>query len=287
MHVSPSSVSQRLKSLENDFGVKLYKRNKEGIELTDSGRILLGTASQVLSQLDTLRKNLNPDAKKELQTLIIGATPNPSAKPLPAAIAAFQRTHPDVKVTFLTAYRHTVEKWVRDGEVDIAIIQSPHESCMTELFTEHFVNDTLAVFTYAGHPLTRKKKIGFEDLAQTPLIIRDGKATTDRMLNLLRARGVKLNVTLRCASPHAVKAAVRKKMGIGILFRNQIEDDIRRKEIKVLRPAGIPSMIGNSYIVLHKDRPLSALATAFLALLREIKSRQKKPANIRTLTGTE
>ena len=30
MHVSASSVCQRLKSLENDFGVKLYKKNKEG-----------------------------------------------------------------------------------------------------------------------------------------------------------------------------------------------------------------------------------------------------------------
>jgi DNA-binding transcriptional LysR family regulator len=37
MHVSASSVCQRLKSLENDFGVKLYKKNREGIELTGAG----------------------------------------------------------------------------------------------------------------------------------------------------------------------------------------------------------------------------------------------------------
>ena len=39
MHVSASSVCQRLKSLENDFGVKLYRRTKTGIELTKPGEI--------------------------------------------------------------------------------------------------------------------------------------------------------------------------------------------------------------------------------------------------------
>ena len=60
-HVSASSVCQRLKCLENDFGVKLYKKNKEGIELTAAGETLLTTGSEVLNQLDTLRKTLNPE----------------------------------------------------------------------------------------------------------------------------------------------------------------------------------------------------------------------------------
>jgi DNA-binding transcriptional LysR family regulator len=34
MHISASSVCQRLKSLENELGMQLYQRNKEGIELT-------------------------------------------------------------------------------------------------------------------------------------------------------------------------------------------------------------------------------------------------------------
>jgi DNA-binding transcriptional LysR family regulator len=133
MHVSPSSVSQRLKSLERDFGVKLYKRNKDGIELTNEGRTLLSTASEVLNQIDTLRRTLNPNSDRTLQQrLVVGATYNPSAKYLPAAIASFQKGRPDAVVTLLTSYRREVEKWVRDGEVDIAIIQSPSESCMAD-----------------------------------------------------------------------------------------------------------------------------------------------------------
>jgi DNA-binding transcriptional LysR family regulator len=277
MHVSPSSVSQRLKSLENDFGVKLYKRSKSGIELTDAGRILLSTASQVLNQLDTLRRTLNPKVETPVQTLTVGATYNPSVRDVPSAIAAFQKACPDIKVRFLTSYRRTVEKGVRDGEIDIAMIQSPSESCIADFFTEHFAFDHLEFFASPGHPLTKKQKASVADLAQVPLVVREGTGTTQKMLSVLRSRGLTLNIALRCASPDAVKAAVRKKMGVGILFHQVIEEDIKRKEVKVLKVAGLPKLVGQSYIVYQKTKPLTVPATEFLALLRSMKPQLKSP----------
>jgi DNA-binding transcriptional LysR family regulator len=287
MHVSASSVSQRLKSLERDFGAKLYKRHKDGIELTAAGRTLLNTASQVLQQLTTLRQTLNPNAEKPVKTLVVGATYNPSARPLPAAIAAFQKAHSNVKVTFLTSYRGTLEKWLRGGEVDIAVIQSPSDECIADLCQEQFAIDRLEFFTYTGHPLTRKHKLRLQDLGDTPVIVREGKGTTEKLLSLLQSRGVNLNVTLRCATPDAVKAAVQKKMGVGILFHNLIEDDLRRRETKILRIAGVPRISAISYIAYDKTRSLSQPASDFLALLQEMKSRQKKPIAMRNLTGTD
>ena len=286
MHVSPSSVSQRLRSLENDFGVKLYKRTNHGIELTDAGRTVLSTASQVLHQLGTLRNTLNSNAAKDVQTLTVGSTYNRSARCLPSAIAAFQKSHPEVNVIFLTSTRRTVEKWVRDGEVDIAMIQSPSESCLADLFTEHFAVDILLPFAHPAHRLAKKPKITLQELAGTPLIVREGRGTTHTLISMLRSQGLKLNVALRCATPVSVKAAVRRKMGIGILFHNMLDDEIRRKEVKVLKVAGLPRFVANSYIVCDKAKALTPAATEFVGLLREMKSRRKTPVSLHQLTGT-
>ena len=286
MHVSPSSVSQRLKSLERDFGAKLYRKNKDGIELTTAGQTLLSTANQVLHQLDTLRRTLNPSLEKPVQALAVGGSYTPSAKHLPAAIAAFKKSHPEIGVTFLTSYRSIVEKWVREGEVEIAIVQNPSQSCMADLYTEAFAVDSLVFFTHIGHPLSKKQKIGFADLADTPLIVRESWDPTEKILALVKSRGLTLNVALRCASPDAVKAAVRRKMGIGILFHDLIEDDIRRKEFKVLRVHGLPRLKGNSYIIVNKNTVLKPPATEFLALLRDMRRSQRKPVTLRTQTGT-
>ena len=276
MHVSASSVCQRLKSLENDFGVKLYKKNKEGIELTGAGHTLLTRGSEVLSQLDTLRKTLNENASEAARSLIVGGTYSPSVKYLPAAIAAFQKTHPDLKVTFLTSDRAGVEKWVQNSAVDIAIIQSPSESFDCEM--EHFAVDNLTFFAHPTHPLAKKKKLDLEDLAQNPLVIREGTGATYKMLEQLTRRGLTLNVTLRCVSPEAVKAAVRRKMGLGVLFYNLIEEDIKRKDLKSLKFPGLPKLVASSYIVYSKNKPLSCVAKDFLTLLRSMKTPAKDPA---------
>ena len=276
MHVSASSVCQRLKSLENDFGVKLYKKNKEGIELTGAGHTLLTRGSEVLSQLDTLRKTLNENANEAARSLIVGGTYSPSVKYLPAAIAAFQKTHPDLKVTFLTSDRAGVEKWVQNSAVDIAIIQSPSESFDCEM--EHFAVDNPTFFAHPTHPLAKKKKLDLEDLAQNPLVIREGTGATYKMLEQLTRRGLTLNVTLRCVSPEAVKAAVRRKMGLGVLFYNLIEEDIKRKDLKSLKFPGLPKLVASSYIVYSKNKPLSCVAKDFLTLLRSMKTPAKDPA---------
>ena len=158
---------------------------------------------------------------------------------------------------------------------------------MEALSTEHFAVDKVACFAHAAHPVTRKQKITIKDLAETPLIVREGTGTTHKVLSLMEFRGFKPNVALRCASPDGVKAAVRKKMGIGILFYDQIEEEVGRKDFKILKISGLPRLVGKSYIVYHKTESLMGPASEFLALLRDMKSRQKTPLNLRDLTGTE
>jgi DNA-binding transcriptional LysR family regulator len=277
MHVSASSVCQRLKCLENDFGVKLYKKNKAGIELTGAGQTLVTAASDVLDQLENLRKTLNHDSEVAVQSLTIGGTYNPSEKYLPSAIAAFQKTHPDVKVKFLTADGATIDKWVRESEVDIAIMHSPSES--SDFHMEHFDADDLTFFAHPMHPLSKKKKLVLQDLSQTPLIVREGKGATEQMLKHLTRCGMPVNVVLRCVTPDAVKAAVREKMGLGILFYNLIEEDIKRKDLKTLQFPGLPKLVGSSYIVYIKNKPLSCAANDFLALLRSMKTHLQNPVN--------
>ena len=277
MHVSVSSVCQRLKSLESEFGAKLYKKNKQGIELTPQGQTLLGTASEVINQLNTVRKTLHPGEGIACRTLIVGGSHNPSMKYLPGAIASFQKTYPDVEVRFLTADGPTIEKSLREAEIDIALLHNPSNS--SDFNLEHFAVDHLSFFAHPAYPLAKRKKMDLNTIPQIPIIVRDARDATDKLLKEIKSRGFTVKIALRCASPDAVKAAVRKKMGVGILFHNLIAEEIKRKELKVLRFAGLPRVVGNSFIVYAKANPLSAPASEFLALLRAMKARLIQRAN--------
>ena len=65
LHIRQPSVSQQIKSLENEFGIKLYKVYAgKGIELTRAGKILLIFAKKILLQVKTLESKLKSSRKR-------------------------------------------------------------------------------------------------------------------------------------------------------------------------------------------------------------------------------
>ncbi len=58
LRIKQPSVSQQIKLLEKEFGLKLYNVNRRGIEVTQAGRVVLKYAKRILSQVDSLDKEL-------------------------------------------------------------------------------------------------------------------------------------------------------------------------------------------------------------------------------------
>ena len=58
LKIKQPSVSQQVKLLETEFRLKLYNVNGRGIDLTQAGRVVLKYAKRILSQVDSLEKEL-------------------------------------------------------------------------------------------------------------------------------------------------------------------------------------------------------------------------------------
>jgi LysR family nitrogen assimilation transcriptional regulator len=65
LHIRQPSVSQQIKSLEKECGIKLYKvYTGKGIELTPAGKLLLKYAKMILLQVNNLEKKLKSNRKR-------------------------------------------------------------------------------------------------------------------------------------------------------------------------------------------------------------------------------
>ncbi len=58
LHIRQPSVTQQIRLLEKEFGLKLYNVTGRGIEVTQAGRVVLKYAKRILSQVDSLEKQL-------------------------------------------------------------------------------------------------------------------------------------------------------------------------------------------------------------------------------------
>ena len=64
LRIRQPSVTQQIKLLEREYGLKLYTVNGRGIELTPAGRLLLKYAKKTLLLVDNLEKELRSSVKR-------------------------------------------------------------------------------------------------------------------------------------------------------------------------------------------------------------------------------
>ncbi|MBI4525093.1 MAG: LysR family transcriptional regulator [Deltaproteobacteria bacterium] len=276
--VSQPSISKHLRLLEEAHKAKLfYRGNGSGIDLTDTGQAVLHHVHAILSRLEKLeqRFNLGFSAARS-GSLTVAGTYAPSAVLLPRVLASFKQHHPDVEVSLRTHFGKEIEEKVLQGKVDIAVVnRKPHSR---RIAVEPYGAQRLVAFAAANDPIARKRKLTLHELAAAPLIIRGEKrvtSTTEEVLRQLRDHGLRLKIAMRCDSSEAVKAAVRERLGVGILYYDSVTVSLKRGEFKALRLPGV-NLKAAMFLIYHKERPLSANAGDFVALLRASRPRKNK-----------
>ena len=248
-----------------------------GIEFTPAGKLVFKYASRVLKQHEELKLQLSEmRAAVKAPSLTVGGSYSPSMALLPSLLARYRKSHPHIEVKLTTGKKDELERALRNSEIDVAIVNNPRPSRC--LIVEPYANEPLVAFVSETHPLARKKTITPDDLVRFPLVIRvsnGAHGTTEQILNDLRNNRVRFEIAMRCDSPQAVKEAVRRNVGVGILFKTVVEADIRRGEFKKINLFGL-ELAGKTCIVYHKYKTLTPRAQKFLDILREQRTKRSR-----------
>ena len=270
------SLSKHLKTLEEDYKIKLFTRYAKGIRLTDQGREFIRDIEPILAQLQKVNQRyLNGIAEKKLERLKIGGTYGPSSRILPSLLSSFKKNYPHLDVILRSNSNAIINNLILTGELEIAITSRKPSSFL--LYAEPYVPLRRVAFVARSSPLARKNTLNLSDLANVPLIIRgaeESSGSTYLMLNNLKKQGHKLDIAMHCESPEAVKTAVKQNLGIGFLYYDAVKESVEKGSFKIIQIRGL-NMEGQTYIVYHNERPLSPNAQEFLKLLRQWRDAKK------------
>jgi len=253
LHIGQPAVSRQLKLLEEECGVKLYRVNGRGIELTREGQLFLEEMRPCLDQFEKL-KIFKQRLNSEQESLSIGASYTPSASFLPSLLSIFQNTHPGVQLILRTSTSHAVERMVLNSEVEAAFISAP--SFLPTLTYEPFYEDEMVVFASKKHRLTQRDQLSIEELAEAPLIIKRGPHCLAEFYRCLSQQGLKPNIIMECELPQIVTAAVRNCMGLGMLHRQELKSELSEGKIRVIKISKL-RLKGVLFAVFNKSKAMS------------------------------
>ena len=106
--------------------------------------------------------------------------------------------------------------------------------------------------------------MGLEALTKEPLVARKESACIQELKRL----GYKPNLTLQFMAPDAVKSAVLKGLGVGLLFKSRIEPEIVKGDFLKIDVPELKKLTRESFIVYRDQEPLSPIAEEFVQELR-------------------
>src|SRR5258707_6651422 len=130
LHLSQPAVSQHIRALEDEAGVRLFDRARgEGhgsqVSVTEAGRVLLGyanTAAETMAEAQRALAALNDEAVGELR---LGASTTVAQYVLPRILGAFLRQYPQVKLSLVSGNTERIVDAVAEERVELGIIEGP------------------------------------------------------------------------------------------------------------------------------------------------------------------
>jgi aminoethylphosphonate catabolism LysR family transcriptional regulator len=256
--ISQPAVTVQVRALEQRYGIELFRRLGQRIELTEFGRELWQRTRRAFAELDDLEELLTSAGELRVGRLEIGADGPFSVMDL---VAGFIGRYPGVRVAVRIGNAARVLADLREARTDLAVLNLIEPDAA--LYSEALYEDRIVAFATRQHPLARRRRIALAELAAVPLILREpGSATRALLLQALTRAGLAPNVLLELGSREAVREAVRAGLGVGTVFAKELVRDPHLRSIE-LEGTGLGAAV--SLACLPERRELRAVQ-AFFAL---------------------
>jgi DNA-binding transcriptional LysR family regulator len=169
LHVSQPSLSVQIKQLEDELGVSLLRRSKQGVEVTRAGKVFLSAAREILLKVrQGSAAALHADSGKA-GTIRLGFIPTASFHILPRLLDKIRSTLPLVNVELREGPEALHIPGIKSGTFDVCIghLGESYEQIETMLL----IRERIVVALPKGHKAARKRAVGLRDLESELLII--------------------------------------------------------------------------------------------------------------------
>jgi DNA-binding transcriptional LysR family regulator len=268
LYLTQPTVSEHIRTLEDQLGVRLLDRLGRGAAVTRGGQLLLSYAQRILAIAREARQAMDSFQGRMSGDLLIGASTIPGEYVLPPLIGRFKEKFPDISITLLIGDSQTVVDWVAEGRAELGMVGARLSHRGVDY--KELMPDEVVVVVPSSHPWHGRKQITLEELRGEPLLLRERGSGTRAALEAALAEAGKdlssFRIVGEMGSTQAIKQAVKAGVGISLVSKRAVEEEcrsglcwcLRVKDLKVTR---------SFHLATHKERSRSPLAEAFRVFL--------------------
>ncbi|SFA80401.1 DNA-binding transcriptional regulator, LysR family [Acetitomaculum ruminis DSM 5522] len=266
--ITQPAVSQSIKNLEKQLGIKLFSRRSKGMHLTPDGEILFSYVEQGVEHIKKGESKLREILNGEYGEIQIGASDMTLQFYLLPYLEKFYELHPKIKINVTNAPTPLTIKNLREGSIDFGIVSSPFANVSgLDITTVREIQDVFV----AGKrfEFLKDKILSYDELKKYPLICLEGNTSSRSYIDsFLRERDVILNPEFELATSYIIVQFALRNVGICSIVEDFAKQLLDSGDIFKLKfNEEIPKR--KMCIVTNKKTAMSFAASKLLDMLLE------------------
>jgi len=277
MSVTQPAATKLLREMEATLGVELFERLPRGMRATAFGEIMTRQARTALAALDRAREEIGSLSEGASGSVAVGSVRGATAALLAPALAALHEKRPGIRMSVLVDAAEIVIPRLREARLDIVLGNVPSSLAGRDLAFEPLLEEPLAVVAGLHHPMARRRKLRWSEVAGCEWIVYPQETALRPMLDAL------LPAASRADAPNAIETAsvvattmlLERTDMLAVMPRDVAQHYARGNTVTIL-PLKVPTTLGLIGIVRHRDRELSPASLAFLEEVRHIAGARRR-----------
>lgn len=252
LHMAQPPLSKRLQELEDEVGTQLIVRSGPHMGPTSAGIFLYHRTSDILRQLDDTLHELQAMTDVEPQVLRIGLT-HLYQHHFSDFMMEVHRLNENLSISVKVSDSSQLESLLRDGAIDIALIQRPQNMSGFDCIDMPTIDpvlvapDTLGLFPEAD-------EVSLTDLDSVPLVLlrrTEGKGTYEALLDALRKVGLNPRPLISISQPEVILDWLENELdAVAILPSSEVRpNDLHRCSVFQIEDG--PSIFNPVILKLH------------------------------------
>ncbi len=263
LFTSQPTISEHMRNLEDHLGCKLFDRLGRSIMPTPQAELLYPKATEILSEIDKISKTLASVSNVISGELHLGASTIPGAYILPQYAAAFKKRYPGASFQITINDSADIIKKISNNQLYMGFVGARIPA--TKVTYTPFGKDELVLAVH--HTSKLADEIVPADLKKLNFLLRESGSGTGKNIEIFLSQHdistSELRVSAVLGSSTAIKEAIKSDLGVSIISRLAIRDELKHGVLREIRVEGL-KMERSFYIATPVKRTIPNNYQAFV-----------------------
>ncbi|MGE7112970.1 LysR family transcriptional regulator [Lysinibacillus sp. NPDC047702] len=247
--ITAPTVSFHIRSIEEEYGIHLFRTNAGGYRLTEAGEGLYHYARQIIQLHKDMNRFVDNLLAGHIGSIRLGASGLPAHIFMPELIHQISTAYPEIRISLEVKTAPDIEKMIALQELDFGLIMETKQE-NSSLVYETIGEDSLVLALSPCHELAAKKDITKSDVLKNKILLHTSSSSTNHFIEkwmdpihpsiytieLDSVSTIKKMLTFGQTIAFLSVALIEDELKSGLLMKRDLEDEALTRKIQLIYP---------------------------------------------------